>query len=94
MDAGAAGAQVAVFVQLEPGQEADELLAVDVLPVGLGGEQVGPIDLTGGHLGEELLDQWVDAPGADDQAHRANGPIKQQRAGASEQQFGAEITGE
>ena len=38
LDAGPSGAQVAVLIELEARQEADELLAVDVLPVGLGGE--------------------------------------------------------
>ena len=64
-----------------------------MLPIGLGGQQVGPIDLTRGHLGKELLDQWVDASGADHQAHSADGPIEQQRTGSGEQQLGAEITG-
>ena len=44
------------------------------MAVGLGGEQVSRIDATGSHLREELLDQRVDATGAEDELDRGLNP--------------------
>ena len=49
-----------------------------MLAVGLGGEQVSRIDATGSHLREELLDQRVDATGAEDKLDRGVNPEEQE----------------
>ena len=94
IEPGPARFEVAVFVELQPRQEADELLPVDVGAVVLGGEQVGPIHLAAGHLGEELFDQGVDAAGAEHQPDRRDGPVEEQGAGPAEQELGADVTGQ
>ena len=64
---------------------ADELLAVHMLAVGLGGEEVGRIHPSSGHLGEELLDQGIDAAGAEHQFHRGDRPVEEQGTTTGEQ---------
>ena len=56
-----------------------------MLAIGLGGEEVGRIDPSSGHLGEELLDQGIDAAGAEDQLHRGDRPVEEQGATTGEQ---------
>ncbi len=74
-----------------PSQEADELLAAHVLAVGLGGEQVGGINAAGSHLGEELLDQGIDAAGVEHQLHGVVDPVPQQGETPGQQSFAADL---
>ena len=85
------GFEIAVAVQFQAGEEADELLPVHVLPVGLGGEQIGGINAPCRHLGEELLDQRIDAPGAQHQAHRRERPVQKQRSTTGQQCLAADF---
>jgi hypothetical protein len=77
--------EVAVLVELQASQEADELLAIDVGAVVLGGQQIGAIHLTRRHLGEELLEQRIDAAGAEHQLHRRDRPVEEQGSGPGQQ---------
>ena len=69
----------------------DELLPVDVLSVGLGGEQISSINATSSHLGEKLLDQWIDAPGAQHQFHGSERPVEEQSAAPGQQRLAADL---
>ena len=92
LHAGTTRLEIAEAVELQPRQEANELLAVDVLAIALGGEQVGGIDATSGNLGEELLDQRVDAACAQHQLDGGDRPIEEKSSTPGQQCFAADFT--
>ena len=63
-----------------------------MLAVVLGGEQVGSVNAARRHLREELLDQWIDAAGAEHQFHGRDRPIKEQGAATGQQCLAADLT--
>ena len=62
-----------------------------MLPVCLGGEQIGRVDATGGYLGEELLDQRIDSTGVEYQPHGAVNPVTQEGDSAGQQSLAADL---